>query len=261
MTNGRRIGSVTHSLRLLGGMADRQRAMGISELARMVGLSKGTVHALMTTLRDDEFVEQTDSGRYRLGLGAFYVGAAAVPGVPADGRLTPALWSLAQECGEATSLAIAHHRDAVIVQRIESQSVLRAELRVGTRMPLHSSASGKCLLASMPPALVEGLYPDEDLPAVTGHTLRSRASLLQELAEVRRTGYATNLQEHSDGVVGIAARVEGRDGKAPLALSIAGLAHRFDIKAWGGRIQDVAKVMTATLTAENKNGSYEFPGP
>lgn len=226
--------------------------MGVSELARVVGLSKSTVHALLATLRDEEFVEQVESGRYRLGLGAFYVGAAAVPGVPADGRLTPLLWNLAQECGEATSLAIASHRDAVIVQRIESHSALRAELRVGTRMPLHSSASGKCFLASMSTAMVEALYPDEDLPPVTGHTLRSRASLLQELEEVRRAGFATNLGEQTDGVVGIAALVEGREGKAPLALSIAAPSHRFDYTAWTGRIQDVAKVMAATLDVDSK---------
>ena len=252
MTNTRRIASVSHSLQILGALADKQGAMGVSDLARVVGLGKSTVHALLATLRDGEFVEQTSAGQYRLGLGAFYVGSAAVPGVPADGRLTPALWGLAQECGEATSLAIAHHRDAVIVQRIESQSPLRAELRVGTRMPLHSSASGKCFLAGLSEPMFEALYPEEDLPPVTGHTLRSRSSLLRELDEVRRLGYATNRQEQTDGVVGVAALVEGREGKAALALSIAGPCHRFDITAWTGRLQDVAKAMTADLAAEGR---------
>lgn len=252
MTNSRRIASVSHSLQILGALADKQGAIGVSELARMVGLGKSTVHALLATLRDEEFVEQNPAGQYRLGLGAFYMGSAAVPGMPADGRLTPFLWSLAQECSEATSLAIAHHRDAVIVQRIESQSPLRAELRVGTRMPLHSSASGKCFLSNLPAAVVEALYPNEDLPPVTGHTLRSRSSLLRELEEVRRVGYATNRQEQTDGVVGLAALVEGREGKAALALSIAGPAHRFDINAWTGRLQDVAKAMAAALATESK---------
>lgn len=246
--NVRRVGSVSNALRILGVLADARSGLGVTELSRALGLGKSTVHLLLVTMRAEEFVEQTPSGKYRLGLGAFCVGAAAVPGVPADGRLTPLLRELAEESGEAVSLAVAHRCDAVIIQRIESRSLLRAEIRVGTKMPLHSSASGKCLLADMPHDLVDSLYPAEELPNVTPSTVRTKTEIMRKLAEVRMNGYARNEGEYTEGVCGIAAVVRRHDNKATIALSIAGPVPRFDCDLWVEPLITVAKSMTAALS-------------
>lgn len=249
----RRVSSVSNALRLLGVFAESPIGLGVTDLARATGLGKSTVHLLLTTMCDEEFVEKTPSGKYRLGLGAFYVGAAAIPGIPADGRLTPLLQELAEKSGEAVSLAFAHGGDAVIVQRIESVSPLRAEIRVGTRMPMHSSASGKCLLASFPDSQVDVLYPDETLPRVTCRTLRRKTELKTLLAEVRELGYARNHDEYMDGVCGIATLVGSREHKAGLALSIAGPINRFKFVDWIEPLLSTAAAMSQRLTPTEPN--------
>lgn len=246
--NERRVASVSNAIRILNLLASHQSGLGVSEIARTVGLGKSTVHTLLATLRAEEYVEKSpDGSKYHLGLGAFHIGAAAVPGVPADGRLMPLLWTLAEETGEAVSLAIAHHADAVIVQRIESQRLLRAEIRVGTRMPLHSSASGKSLLSQMSDDTIRSLYPHDELPQLSPDTISSRDALLAELDQVRQRGHAVNRGEYAGGVIGVATWVRGRGNRAPLALSVAGPSHRFDPEPWVGRLKEIAKAMGETL--------------
>ena len=66
--------------------------------------------------------------------------------------------------------------------------------RVGRRTCPHCTAAGKVLLASLPPEELEQALPDE-LVRFTAHTITDRDRLVQELARVRRRGYAEAREE------------------------------------------------------------------
>ena len=244
---GRRIASVSNALQVLRVLAERPSGVGVTELAQLVGVGKSTAHLLLVTLADDNFVAQGEDGRYRLGLGAFEVGAAAVELAAPGGPLTPLLRGLADRSSEAVSLATHSGRDAIIVQRFESASVLRAEIRVGTRMPLHSSASGKYLLACMPDERIDVLFPEDELPAVTPHTIRSKQLLREQLAEIRRTTYARNDDEYTMGISGVATGVTDANGDVTFALSLAGPTHRFQCDDWIQELRHTAAGISEVL--------------
>ena len=245
--SGRRIASVSNALRVLRVLAERPQGVGVTELAQLVGVGKSTAHLLLVTLADADFVGQGDDGRYRLGLGAFEVGAAAVEVAAPGGPLTPLLRDLADRSGEAVSLATDSGRDAIIVQRFESASVLRAEIRLGTRMPLHSSASGKYLLAWMPDERIDALFPGDELPAVTPHSIRSKQVLREQLVEVRRQKYARNDDEYTVGISGVATGVTDANGHVAFALSLAGPTHRFKCEDWIDDLTGTAAAMSEML--------------
>jgi DNA-binding IclR family transcriptional regulator len=245
--SGRRIASVANALRALRLMAEHREGLGVTQLASLLDVGKSSAHLLLATLTDQEFVIRAPDGRYQLGVVAFEVGAAA-GGVSAfGGPLTPLLRGLADRCGEAVSLAAPSGRDAIIVQRVESASILRAEIRVGTRMPMHCSASGKYLLASMGTERVGALYPDEQLPQVTPHNIRSKSILLQELSAVRARGFARNDDEYTDGISAVATGVLDSNGFTAFALSVAGPSHRFSPDDWLGELMETAGEMSAVL--------------
>jgi DNA-binding IclR family transcriptional regulator len=243
----RKIASVINALRALRVLADHPDGIGVTQLAHAIGVGKSSAHLLLVTLLDQDFVVQSSSGRYRLGLAAFEVGAAAGGVAAPGGPLTPALRELADQSWEAVSLAAASGRDALIVQRVESASVLRAEIRVGTRMPLHSSASGKYLLASMPEERLDELFPEEDLPAVTPYTIRTKTLLREQLAEVRERGFARNDDEYTVGISGLATGVVDGTGAVAYALSIAGPTHRFRPDDWIEPMRATADAMSKVL--------------
>lgn len=268
-STGRRIASVANALRVLRVLAEHPAGVGVTQLAGLIGVGKSTAHLLLATLGDQEFVVQSPDGRYQLGLAAFEVDAASRGVASSGGPLTPALRELADRSGEAVSLASAAGRDALIVQRIESASILRAEIRVGTRMPLHSSASGKYLLASMPDERVDRLYPEEQLPPVTAHSVRTKSALRAQLAEARSRGYARNDDEYTVGISGVATGVIDATGSAVFALSIAGPTHRFRPEDWiddmfrtADRMSQVLRGLApVVLAADGDHGSTAVTTP
>ena len=249
VTNGqpRRIGSVSNALRVLRALAERPSGVGVTQLADLIGVGKSSAHLLLATLAEQDFVAQGADGRYRLGVAAFEVGAAAGGMASSGGPLTPLLRELADRCEEAVSLATRSGRDAIILQRIESASILRAEIGVGTRMPLHSSASGKYLLASMPGHRLDALYPGETLPEITSFSLRSKADLLDQLAIVRQRNYASNDEEYNVGISAVATGVVDANDSVTFALSIAGPTHRFRPDGWLDDLIDTANEMSEVL--------------
>jgi len=232
---------------VLRALAETPSGVGVTQLAGILGIGKSSAHLLLATLGDQDFVIKGPDGRYYLGPGAFEVGVAAGGVATYGGLLTPALRKLAELSGEAVSLASATGRDALIVQRVESASMLRAEIRVGTRMPLHSSASGKFLLSCMPDERIDQLYPDEELPQITEHNVRTKKMLRKQLVDVKRQGYARNKDEYAVGISGVATGVVDATGSVVFALSIAGPSHRFKPERWIKPLRATADAMSRIL--------------
>lgn len=245
--NQRRIRSVSNALAALRVLAANPDGVGVTQLAIGLGIGKSSAHLLLATLAAEDFVSRAPDGRYVLGIGAFEVGTAAGGVAAPGGPLTQELRSLAEASSEAVSLAALSGSDAILVQRIESASMLRAEIQVGTRMPLHASASGKLLLSEMPRERALRLFPEATLPVLTSHSIRTRSELCMALDEIRERGYAWNSEEYVEGISGVAVGVRDSTGEVVLALSIAGPTHRFQPSEWVERTLDCAARMTGIL--------------
>jgi IclR family acetate operon transcriptional repressor len=151
---------------------------------------------------------------------------------------------LARRCNESVSLGVLNAGSVLIVQRIESPEILRADIRPGTRMPLHASASGKALLATMADAEVDQLLPESSLPASARMTHRHRDGLFAEIRLIREQGYAKQTEEYVEGISAVAAPVFAAGGRALAALSIAGPSSRFDEVNWSALLLPAARSMS-----------------
>jgi IclR family acetate operon transcriptional repressor len=239
----RTLSTVRNAVRTLQVLADRG-PLRLTALATELGLGKSTAHLLLQTLREDGMVEyDAGSSTYRVGLRAFEIGTAAVEQGGFGARLTGAMEELGRRCNESVSLGVLSAGSVLFVQRIESPEILRADIRPGTRMPLHASASGKALLASMTDDQVERLLPDL-LPATAQRTLRQRNALLAELRLIRQRGYAAQSEEFVDGIAAVAAPVLDSGGRVLASLSIAGPTARFDEGAWTSLLLPAASEMS-----------------
>lgn len=250
MNTSRTSSTVSNALLLLRLMAESPEGLRLSDIASSLGLGKSTSHMLVSTLVEHGFADRLPSGTYRLGLGAFEVGSA-VSDSARFGVLAEPMRELADLSGEAVSLAVQRGRDAVIVQRFESNQILRAEIRVGTRMPLHSCASGKYLLANMTDAELDALYPEEKLPTVTASSIRTKTALRQQFSGIIEAGCAANNGEYTDGVGGIATGVRDSSDRLMGALSIAGPTSRFDFRKWEDALFHTTATMAKRLGASN----------
>src|SRR4051794_32542162 len=153
-----RLSSVANSIRLIKAFSDDEYEIGISNLAKRLGLAKSTVHRLASTLIEAGMLEQnTENGRYRLGLSLFELGSLVRRKMDVSSEAKPYLKLLREKTGETVHLAILDHASVLFINNLESEHAVRMSVNVGVRAPAHCTAVGKALLAFQPPELLEDI--------------------------------------------------------------------------------------------------------
>src|SRR5437763_15383966 len=217
------LASVRNAARVLRAFSRAGQELGITELARQLGLGKGTVHRLVTTLTAERLLERGSTpGRYRLGLVLYELGSRVTEHVDLHQAALPVLTTLRHETGEMVHVAVLDGLEVVYVERLESHNLLAIFRQVGHRLAAHTTSSGKILLAALPPDELSRRLEDWQPRAVTPWTIMDKSRLLSELAEVGRRGWAQNNEEGHRGIVSVGAPIRGRDGPAMAAASVVG---------------------------------------
>lgn len=204
------------------------RPLGISEIARAVGLNVSTAHRLMKALVAAGYMEQDPvTERYRLGIEIAVLGQRALE--QAGYHLAkPVLVRLADATGESVSLGVRRNFEVVVVEQATSPQPLRFDHPSGAELQMHVSGMGKVMLAFGdidPAAAVAQL---RDLPRYTEHTITDRDALVKVLLQARKDGYATNREERYVGVNGVAAPVLSPHGVARAAVGVQGPSMRMN---------------------------------
>lgn len=222
------LGSVANAARVLKAFSPSRREWGVSDLARELGIAKSTAHRLLATLTDESLLEQDPrTGRYRLGLAAFDMAAAAQSTDLHEAVLAP-MTELRNRTGETVQVAVLDGRQVVYVERLDSPNTLRLFMEVGRRNDAHSTGCGKALLAFTPPEQLDRLLRDWSPAAKTSLTITDVDRLRREFAEIRQRGYAVNRGESEVGVVSIAAPIRDASTRVVAAISVAGPAERLE---------------------------------
>jgi DNA-binding IclR family transcriptional regulator len=202
--------SADRTLDVLEALAAAPDRPTLGELARRLGIPKSSLHGVLHTLLARGWVRADDT-RFSLGLRALQVGASYVDSDTAVALLAPVLDNLAERFGETVHLGRLDRADIVYLAKRESVHPLRLFSAIGRRLPAHTTALGKALLAQHDDEDIRRLLPDP-LPRLTPHTLTHLDALLADLATIRGTGLAVDRQENSEGIVCFAVAVRARGG-------------------------------------------------
>lgn len=213
--------SVDTALRLLQLLRDTG-GMRLTDAAAEVGVSRSTAHRLLAMLVYRGFAVQDEAKQYWPGpsLGA---GPAGIPWARQLRELAaPVLEALVQRTGETANLMLRVGANVRFITTIESAEVLRVTDRRGVVLPARSASGGKALLATLDPAAIERLYRSS-AAEVSGDVLDDAAfaALIAELEQVRRAGFATNVEETEGGVGAVGVALRDAEGQAVAAISIA----------------------------------------
>ena len=245
-----RLSSVANSLRLIKAFSEDEYEIGISELAKRLGLAKSTVHRLASTLLEEGMLEQNPAdGKYHPGLALFELGAMVRRKMDFTMEARPFLRTLMEKTGETVHLGILDHDSILYIITHESKQALRMGSKVGTRVPAHSTAVGKTLLAFQPDEEIDRIIA-RGLPASTPNTIVDAKALRRELAAVRARNYAVDDEESEIGLRSIAAPIRIYSGNVVAAISIAGPVHRMPRKAllgWVRELVDAAEAVSQRL--------------
>lgn len=245
-----RLSSVANSIRLLTSFSGDEDELGITTLATRLRLAKSTVHRLAATLAGAGFLEQNaETGRYRLGVALFELGALVRRRMDVANEARPKLRELLEKTGETVQLGIVDHYSVLYVYEMESPRAIRMAAAVGGRAPLHCTAVGKVLLAFQPAEYVKQLI-DRGLSAYTPKTLTRREAVLAMLEEVRLRDHAVDDEESEGGLRAIAAPVRNHNGVVIAALGLAAPVQRMSKKVLQSCVPsviDTANAVSARL--------------
>jgi IclR family KDG regulon transcriptional repressor len=220
---GATLSSVQNAARLLKEFGSAEGALGVTELARRLGLGKSTVHRLLATLTAERILEHDPAtGTYRLGLMMWELGARVSVHRVLHDAATTVIEELRNATKETVQVAVLDGREVVYVERLESPHTLRIFGRVGHRNSAHCTSTGKVLLAHLPGRRQAALLEGWRLERKTDATVCDLAQLRAELERVRAQGWAENIGESEVGVASVAAPVRNARGEVIAAISVAG---------------------------------------
>ncbi|GAB3040016.1 IclR family transcriptional regulator [Parafrigoribacterium mesophilum] len=215
--------SVEHAIDVLQVLTEAPEGMGVSAIAERVGLSKATVHHLLGTLASRRFVVRDETGaQYRLSWGVYELGAAVVRRIDLTRVARHYLDRLAAQTGESVLLGMLDGDSVLYLDRGEARSGFRVVANAGRRCALHSTASGKVLLAFTQDPQVLQRVVARPLARLTRNTITDPSHLRRELAKVRWQGFATCWQEDEVGFSSLAVPVRDYRGAVIASLAIAG---------------------------------------
>lgn len=275
---GETIQSVERAAGILRLLASGPRELGVAELARAMGLPKGTLHGILRTLVHVGFVEQdAATGRYRLGGTLLHLGSSYLDVNVLRTRSLNWADALAGRSRESVWIGTAHEGGVLVVHHVFRPDDSMQVLQVGTLLPAHATALGKVLLAYDPygdggaafhapsttkpaasPSTASAAAPGgepvvEGLAAFTPRTLTRADDLAKELELVRGRGWACDVEELVEGEVSIAAPIRDARGVTVGAIGVRGAVERL---AEGGEpsitivsyVRDAARAITRDLS-------------
>jgi IclR family pca regulon transcriptional regulator len=224
--NGRYSQSLERGLAILSSFTAAKSLLGISDLARMLGLNRSTTHRYVSTLVALGYLEQdAATRRYRLGPRVIDLGLSAINSMELREISLPHLQQLCDETGNTVNLAILDGVDVVYVERCRSarqgQREIDLNLHVGSRLPAYCTSMGKVLLAHLPEDRLQAVLADMRLSKRGPNTLTSRSALRAELGQVRAAGLAVNNEELAFGLRSIAVPVHVASGDVAAAVNLA----------------------------------------
>ncbi|HUH93215.1 MAG TPA: IclR family transcriptional regulator [Casimicrobiaceae bacterium] len=216
---------------LLELIASAEEPPSLEELTRGSGLPKPTVYRILQLLIRGELVEREISAkRYAAGRRLGELSFALQMHSPSRRERHGILARLVDEIGETCNFTMLDGNEVVYVDRVETTAVVRLHMRIGSRVPLHCTASGKLFLAQLPPASVRRLVRAAPLRRYTERTITEPEALERELGKIRLSGIGTDVGEFLEGSVCLAVPVADPRGRVCAAVAVHGPAPRMSLR-------------------------------
>ena len=240
------------------GCFEPEAELGVTQVARRVGLSGSTTHRLLRALcRGGLLAQDATSGLYRFGPRMATLGAVAARSLGYD-AVQPVLRRLAAETGESFTLGVLDAEQSLTVLSATAPGRGAVPVITGVYGPVHACAMGKALVAFDTSgvdliARAAGLRTDSGphpLPHITDHTITDPEVLAAELRATRERGWAANDQELIPDVGGISVPVYAADGHVAAALGVAFRMDRVtrdEFATWADRARHAAEALRGVL--------------
>lgn len=227
---------------IFGLLIERPEGMTPSEISVATGVHRSTIFRYLWTLESRRYVVQDpETGVYQLGFAFLPLYSHQVDALVQ--RMRGHLESLRDRFNETANLGLLDGTKVIYLDIVESPKAMRLAARAGDRDPIHSTALGQAIVASLSAEQVTAILEQEGMPAFTDRTITDRATFKQRLAEVSERGYAVDDGENEPG--GRCVAVPLLSGRIRTAVSVSAPATRMPAELIPGIVDALKRVASA----------------
>jgi DNA-binding IclR family transcriptional regulator len=239
---------------LIDTLAKDRENLSLMDLATRLQLHKSTAHRLLMILERHRMVERDpQTGRYRLGLRLFELGALAIARFNIRDCARPHLDRVLLETEETVHLCVLDGGEVLYVDKVEPNRSVRMASKIGRLSPAHCSAVGKAMLAHLPEREVDEILHQHGQPRMTPKTIVTPGDLKAELKLIRERGYAIDNEEAEEGVRCVGAVLLGHNGRPLGAISTSAPSFRLTME----RVPAVAASVVRAARAISAESGYK----
>ncbi|MDR3562782.1 MAG: IclR family transcriptional regulator [Negativicutes bacterium] len=225
----------------------------IAELAKITGLNKSTVHRILNELAECDFVVKDEiQKKFRLGYQIISLATKI--------QLTDYLFELSKDkmkylndlSGETISLVALNHHEGVYVGKVEAKNQIALRFKVGWKLPLYCTSSGKAILANQNTEFLDSYFSNIELKKYTENTIVDQSRLEAEFETIRKQGFAMDIMEHNPDIICISAPIFLGNKQCIGTIGIVAPSYRFSKEkalSFKNDLTDVAQKITEQLSS------------
>ena len=215
--------ALDRGLAILEVLANHHTGLTLSQLVRQLRLPKSSVHSLVLTFERAGYLTKIEpSGRYICGIKFIHIANLAFDNPMLRQSAKPILVELMRSTGLTVHLATLWRDEVVLIDRVSPAGGPPVATWIGKRLDAHCTAAGKCLIAHLPDSGLQALIRERGMLRHNDNTIRTLRKLEEELAGVRRAGYAVDDEEEEIGIRCLGVCVRSPDGGVIAAISVSG---------------------------------------
>jgi DNA-binding IclR family transcriptional regulator len=220
------VGSVIKAIEILF-LFTKKSELTLTEVTKMLNMGKSSAYKYLNTLEYLGLVERNlDNKKYRLGIKILELSGVVLENLDLRRIAKPYLEELAKLCNETVHLMVERDGEGIYIEKIDSPRAIRMYSQIGKRLPLHTGAVGKALLAFMSEEKINEIL-SKPLIRFTRNTITDPEKLKEEFKKIRERGYAIDNEEVEIGLKCVGAPIRDYTGKVVASISISGPSTRF----------------------------------
>ncbi|MFE4632672.1 IclR family transcriptional regulator [Streptomyces sp. NPDC056773] len=236
------------SMRILEAVAAPGGPHRLTDVMAAAAVPKSSTFRILASLIEQGFVRSEGESRYGVGPRLRGLSALVSGGEPAS--IERIMRELQEATGQAVHLALHSGETITYIRKLESDQPFQTASRVGMRMPLHTTAIGKSILALLPAAEAHELIAAAGLPRRTPNTLTTERALEEELEAVRQRGFALDDEENEATIRCIGAAIVDAHGRPVGGVSVTTvtfLVSRTEIEAYAPALLSATRALAPLL--------------
>ena len=251
MADDQCVQSVERALDIIETVASAQEGKSLTEIAAITGLHKSTVYRLIMTLLNRNYLDKMEDGNYKLGEKLIENVSYYINDLELQTEARPYVAEISTHLGMAAFLGVLDGNKVVYLEKMNVASA-RLYFQIGTKVSAYCSAIGKCLLSNYSNEQLNDVMADCSFIKFTPNTISDMGNLRNEIAKVRRQGWAISDEEYEMGHRCIGAPIYDYRGEIIAAVSASGDKHVLT----DDRIQEVAEYMVKAAGGISEKMGY-----